>query len=78
MSESTTPTEGLDALIAALQIFRKYGNPRYPTNCEHDTLYIVGVDPDQVSDEDKARLDELGFIVDEDDSVFLSFRFGSA
>jgi len=30
----------MDDLIKALQILRKYGNPKYPTHCEHDTLYI--------------------------------------
>lgn len=60
-------------LIEALQ----YGNPYAPTHCEHDVLTIVGVYPDQVSDEDKTRLDELGFFQGEDD-MFQSFRFGSA
>ena len=27
-------------LIKALQIFLKYGNPKWPTHCEHDNLYI--------------------------------------
>ena len=47
-------------LIEALQIFLKYGNPVYPTHCEHDALYVM-IDPGLVSEEDKAKLDELGY-----------------
>jgi hypothetical protein len=66
-------------LIEALQILLKYGNPTYPTHCEHDVLTIVGISPDLVSDEDKARLDELGFFVsNEYGDGFQSFRYGSA
>ena len=67
----------MDDLIEALKIFRKYGNPRNPTYCEHDTLHICDIDPDAVSDEDKAQLDKLGFIVGSEDG-FISYRFGSA
>lgn len=62
-------------LIEALQIFLKYDNPTYPTHCEHDVLWVL-IDPDLVSDEDKKRLGELGFFVEDD--CFQSFRFGSA
>lgn len=67
-------------LIEALQIFLKYGDPYSPTHCEHDVLTIVGISPNDVSDEDKARLDELGFIVGNEygEDEFMSFRFGSA
>jgi len=64
-------------LIEALQIFLKYGNPEYPTHCEHDALHIL-IDPDIVSDEDKKKLDGLGFFVDEELGCFRSFRYGSA
>lgn len=67
----------MDDLIAALQIFRKYGNPKWPTHCEHDVLTICGISPDDVSKEDKAKLDELGFFVDEEEECFCSFHFGS-
>jgi hypothetical protein len=67
-------------LIKALTIFLKYGNPRNPTHCEHDVMTICGIDPDKVSDEDKATLDDLGFFVSAEygDECFKSFRFGSA
>tara|TARA_Y100000310_G_scaffold344546_1_gene457883 strand:- start:2984 stop:3331 length:348 start_codon:yes stop_codon:yes gene_type:complete len=65
-------------LIKALQIFLKYGNPDYPTHCEHDELWICGIDPADVSDEDIAILDDLGFFVEEDEECFKSYRYGSA
>ena len=67
----------MDRLIKALNIFLLYGNPEYPTHCEHDTLYIVGIDPDEVSEEHKQELEQLGFIID-DDNCFISYEFGSA
>lgn len=67
---------GLTELIEALTIFRKYGDPDYPTHCEHDEMTIVGIEPEDVSDEDKAQLERLGFFVG--DEYFMSFKFGSA
>jgi len=64
-------------LIKALQIFAKYTDTEWPTNCEHDILYIM-VSPNQVSDEDKVRLEELGFDADEGLDNFSSFKYGSA
>ena len=63
-------------LIEALQIFLKYGNPDNPTHCEHDVLWICGIDPEEVSKEDKEKLDLLGFF--EEDDGFKSYRYGSA
>ncbi len=65
-------------LIEALQIFLKYANPEWPTNCAHDVLSIMEVTLEQVTKEDVERLEELGFSWDEDEGVFQSFRFGSA
>jgi len=63
-------------LIEALNIFLKYGNPAYPTHCEHDVL-TVDIRPNLVSDEDKKRLEDLGFHMNEDSDDFHSFKFGS-
>lgn len=70
----------MKALIEALQIFLKYGNPTYPTHCEHDVLTIVGIDPAEVSAEDTKKLDDLGFFVSTEygDPQFRSYRYGSA
>lgn len=69
----------MDDLIEALTIFKKYGNPSSPTICTHDKLYITGeIRPDDVSSEDRERLEELGFLVDSGLDQFYSYRFGSA
>lgn len=65
-------------LIEALNIFLKYGNPNYPTCCEHDEMFVC-IEPSVVSDEDKKKLDDLGFRVNTElGDCFSSFRFGSA
>lgn len=66
----------MENLIKALQIFLKYGNPDNPTHCEHDCLWICGIDPSDVSEEDIEKLDELGFFIEDD--AFKSYRYGSA
>ena len=67
-------------LIEALAIFSKYmpKDIRNPTHCEHDVLYIINVDPSEVSASDHSRLDELGFITNDEEDGYMSFRFGSA
>ena len=68
----------MEKLIEALQIFLKYGNPDYPTQCEHDELWICGINPEDISEEDKKKLDKLGFFVDMDENRFKSYLYGSA
>lgn len=46
-------------LIEALQILSKYTEDEFCLGAEHDEFYIW-VDPNIVSDEDKARLGDLG------------------
>ena len=67
----------MENLIKALQIFIKYGNPDYPTWCEHDVLH-VDINCEEVSDKDIEELDKLGFIPNVDCDGFMSFRYGSA
>lgn len=66
----------MNDLIEALQIFAKYTNEECPTWCRHDELH-VNVDVDDVSDEDKEKLEKLGFYVDYEFNDFRSYRFGS-
>lgn len=66
----------MDDLIKALTILRKYGNPKWPTHCEHDTLLVL-IDPSDVSEEDTAELEKLGF-TNNGDGMFVSYKFGSA
>ena len=80
----------MEKLIEALQILLKYGNPTYPTHCEHDVLDIVGIEPESITPEDRKILYDLGFIISiegeqyEDDdepaeeSRIFSYRYGSA
>jgi len=65
-------------LIEALQIFLKYGNSPYPTNCSHDVLAIMDITKEQISETDISRLNELGFFWSDKDHCFFSFKFGSA
>lgn len=69
----------MDDLIEALTIFRKYKNEQFPTHCEHDVMWIMGVTNDEVSDADRERLGTLGFFwSDSDGGAWKSFKFGSA
>lgn len=65
-------------LIEALNIFLKYGDESNPTHCEHDVLWIVGYTEEQISEEDTARLKELGFFFSSSDQGWQSYRYGSA
>ena len=67
----------MDDLIKALTILRKYGNPSWPTHCEHDVMY-VNIRYSEVSDEDRGILNGLGFDEDDDNDGFMSYKFGSA
>ena len=79
----------MEDLIKALQILLKYGNPSYPTHCEHDELSVHGIDPEKISEEDVKELKELGFeieiegVYDEEkeyeaeESRIYSFKYGS-
>lgn len=66
----------MEDLIKALQILLKYGNPHFPTHCEHDKLNVL-ISAEDVSNVDIEKLEELGFFVDEADHIFSSFRYGS-
>ena len=66
----------MEDLIKALQIFLKYGNPAYPTNCSHNELF-VDINPEKVFEEDIVGLDSLGFFINEKYDGFSSFKFGS-
>jgi len=69
-------------LIEALTIFAKYQDLEWPTHCEHDVLHIMGITKDEVSLEDQARLEELGFLWSDarsgEDGGWISYHFGSA
>lgn len=57
-----------DSILESIQIFRKYassGTDTFPMYPAHDQFY-AGPNPEIVSDEDKARLEALGWFVEED------------
>lgn len=66
----------MNDLIEALQILAKYTDAEYPTGCEHDLLHVYA--PREVSETDRARLEELSFEYDADTESWISYRFGSA
>lgn len=68
----------MDELIQALEIFKKYKNLQWPTHCEHDVMLVVGIQKDEISEEDTKELERLGFIWLYEYECFGSFRFGSA
>lgn len=73
-----TKESGIDVLIEALTILKKYGDGYAPTNCQHDVLSVCcGITEEDVSPEDKARLTELGFFWSSEYDSWCSFRFGS-
>jgi hypothetical protein len=70
--------DNMEKLIEALQIFLKYKNEEWPTNCSHDVLAIMGVGENDVTDEDMKRLVKLDFIWNDEYDSFISFKYGSA
>jgi len=64
-------------LIEALQIFLKYSDNYNPTYCGNEVLVIDLIDVNVVSEEDKKRLKELSFEIDDEHDAFTSYRFGS-
>ena len=51
----------MEDLIKALQILLKYGNPKRPFICKCDECIVQDIDPIDVSQDDIARLKDLGF-----------------
>ncbi len=68
----------MDDLIAALTIFAKYKKKQFPTMCEHDVLYVVGIRLEEISEDDRAELERLGFFWDSEVETWASSKFGSA
>ncbi len=65
-------------LLEGLTLLAKGGYPgHFPTHCESGTLSVLA-DPSKFSQDELARLSELGFHADPSGEGFYSFRFGSA
>lgn len=64
-------------LIEGLTLLARHpGDTISPLHCEHDTLNVMA-DDQAFTEEEIARLDDLGFSVNSEGG-FYSFRFGSA
>lgn len=59
----------MEEFIKAITFLSKFidKNRKYPISCEHDVLYVWGVNFDNMTAEDVRKLDELGFGVGHDD-----------
>jgi hypothetical protein len=68
----------MEDLIKALQVFVKYKNQYAPTHCEHDVLCVVDISKEEMSSEDIAAVESLGFFWSDGDDAWQSYRFGSA
>lgn len=52
----------LSGLIEAMQILLKYGDINYPLSIrDREEIVIDGINPEILTEEDKIRLEELGF-----------------
>lgn len=64
----------MEELIRALNIFSKYMKNDYhrefPTSCEHDVLYVCGVDLERMDVDTVQKLIELGFIPGSNDADY--------
>jgi len=67
----------MEDLIKALQILMKYKNEHFPTWCGHETFVVVGIEENEVSEEDKIELKKLSFTYNSEYEGFSSYRFGS-
>ena len=78
VSEYTNDSAWTD-LAEAIPLLAKHATGSFPFHCEHDELTVMS-DPEQYTPEELARLDELGFFVDDEYGgiCFKSFRYGSA
>ena len=68
----------MNDLIEALTIIQKClenYNEKFPTACEHDVLYVCGVDFNKVTVDMLHKLNELGFIPGSDDDVDILIQY---
>jgi hypothetical protein len=65
----------MEKLIAALQIFLRYTNIPWPPKPSYIRMVIYDISPDEVTDEDKQTLEELGFFVDKFENCFQSYKY---
>ena len=64
--------KGAAEFAEAFTIFARYDDKAYSVQPAHDEIF-AGPNPDVVSAEDRARLEELGWMVDEESECFHIF-----
>ena len=72
MSIEVKCTKSWAEFAEAFTIFAKYGTGEWGTQPGHDEIHS-GPNPSIVSDEDKKRLKELGWMIAEDEDCFHIF-----
>ena len=60
-------------LIGALQIFDRIDKDKWIGGADHDIIFLSSVDQDNVSDDDKAKLEEFGVHWDTEYSCWAAF-----
>jgi hypothetical protein len=64
----------LSELVEAFEIFMKYNPDQWLGGANWDEIYGPGVDDlDLLTEEDKKRLDELGWFIAEDRNIWMKF-----
>lgn len=67
-----------DDLMQAISLLSKHKTTLFsPFHCEHDVLYVCS-DYSKYSPEELAKLEGYGFIHNDADNGFMSYRYGSA
>lgn len=77
------PESWLDRIDKLAENLSEPGRPATragaPTHCEHNVFMVagIGVGARTVSEDDAVRLKALGFLVDDGNDCWVSYRFGS-
>ena len=69
----------MEEFIKAITFLSKFidKNRKYPISCEHDVLYVWGVNFDNMTADDVRTLDGLGFAIGSDDDFDESLNLAS-
>lgn len=67
----------LSDFITAMGIFLLYGDKETPFFCVDEEFQVHGYHPNNITDEHKRVLDDLGFFFNDEDGCWTSFRWGN-
>lgn len=74
MSKQVSLMNPIEKLVAGLEIFLHYATESGARAWEHDEFYAGNTSPSDMADYDVTRLDELGWIWDEDVYSWMTFQ----